>query len=88
MAKKKTRPPGQGRPPTGEGGARISKDYHSVRLRVPPDMRVALNIASGVLSRPQWKVMVDAFFAYIGDGEPLAADQRKVIQEARRVHRK
>jgi hypothetical protein len=88
MAKESKRPPGVGRPPTGLKGEKISRDYHSVRLRVPPDVRRLVEVAAAVLRRPQWRVWVDAFMAYVGEGQALSEDKRKAIRDATRAARR
>ena len=76
-----------GRPPTGLKGERISTDYHRLTLRIPKDLHAVLAAASGALRRPQWRVLIEALLAYVGEGEPLSEPERRAVRTVLRLHR-
>jgi len=66
-------------------GQRVD-DRGSVGL--PPDVRAQLDAAGSVLGRPQWRVLVDAILAYVGNGPGLSDDERRRVRAALRLGRK
>lgn len=75
MTKRRTRKKGKprgmvGRRPTGlSPGDRVS-DYPRLTLRVPSDVRDALNEAAAREQRPAWRILVDAIRYYMARGGP------------------
>jgi hypothetical protein len=57
-------------------------------MRIPKDMQALLVAASGVLRRPQWRVLADALDAYVGGGTPLTAEQQRAIRQLVKLHQK
>lgn len=74
-----------GHPPTGLRPGEKLSDYQRMTIRLPPDVRAGLDAAGYVLGRPQWRVLVDAILAYVGDGPGLSADEQRRVRVARRV---
>ena len=77
-----------GRHPTGlRPGERLS-DYKRLTIRLPSDVQGELIAASGALRRPQWRVLIAAIRAYVGNGPPLSAAERRVVRAVLRLHEK
>jgi hypothetical protein len=53
-----------GRPPAGDGGARV-KDYPQVSFRLPKESRDKLVALSKVRKQPQWRLIVDSVECYL-----------------------
>jgi hypothetical protein len=74
-----------GRPPAGEGGARV-KDYPQVSLRLPTEIRDKLAALSKVRKQPQWRLVVESIECYLRD---LPNDEqmqiRRLLQRKRTV---
>jgi len=88
MAKQRTTKKRPGHPPTGiRPGEKVS-EYERVTLRLPPRLRQRLAAAAGALNQPQWRVMIDALEAYLGDGKPLAGDERRVVKAVLQLQQK
>jgi hypothetical protein len=64
-----------GRPPSGRSD-RISKDYKQFTMYMPPADHKKLAAASAALRRPRWRVLLDAFLAYLGEGRTMTDDER------------
>ncbi len=74
-----------GHPPTGlRPGDKLS-DYPRMTIRLPPEVRAELDAAGYVLGRPQWRVLVDAIRAYVGNGPGLSEDERRRVRAALKV---
>jgi hypothetical protein len=78
---RRTRPRRRGRPPAGEGGARV-KDYPQLSVRLPRDIREKLVILSRLRRLPQWRLVVDSLECYLRDLPD--AERRRVASLARR----
>lgn len=74
-----------GHPPTGLRPGEKLSDYQRMTIRLPPDVRAALDAAGYVLGRPQWRVLVDAIQAYVGNGPGLSPDQQRRVRSAVRL---
>jgi len=48
-------------------------------------VRADLDAAGYVLGRPQWRVLVDAIRAYVGNGAGLNTDEQRRVRAALRV---
>lgn len=55
-----------GRPPAGDGGARV-KDYPQVSFRLPAEARDKLAALSKVRQQPQWRLVVESVECYLRD---------------------
>ena len=55
-----------GRPPAGDGGARV-KDYPQVSFRLPTETRDKLAALSTVRKQPQWRLVVESIECYLRD---------------------
>ena len=55
-----------GRPPAGDGGARV-KDYPQVSFRLPTEIRDKLAALSKVRKQPQWRLVVESVECYLRD---------------------
>ena len=55
-----------GRPPAGDGGARV-KDYPQVAFRLPAEARDKLAALSKVRQQPQWRLVVESVECYLRD---------------------
>jgi len=55
-----------GRPPAGDGGARV-KDYPQVSFRLPTATRHKLVALSKVRQQPQWRLIVESLDCYLRD---------------------
>ena len=55
-----------GRPPAGDGGARV-KDYPQVSFRLPTEIRDTLAALSKVRKQPQWRLVVESVECYLRD---------------------
>ncbi len=74
-----------GHPPTGlRPGDKLS-DYPRMTIRLPPEVRAELDAAGYVLGRPQWRVLVEAIRAYVGNGPGLSEDARRRVRAALKV---
>jgi hypothetical protein len=82
-AKSTQRKPGH--PPTGLRPGEKLSDYPRMTIRLPHDVRAELDAAGYVLGRPQWRVLIDAIRAYVGEGPGLGDDERKRIRAAVRL---
>lgn len=58
--------PRVGRPPAGDGGARV-KDYPQVSFRLPTEIRDKLAALSKVRKQPQWRLVVESVECYLRD---------------------
>ena len=65
-AKRARRTPKVGRPPAGDGGARV-KDYPQVSFRLPAEARDKLAALSKVRQQPQWRLVVESVECYLRD---------------------
>jgi len=74
-----------GHPPTGLRPGEKLSDYPRMTIRLPPEVRAQLDAAGYVLGRPQWRVLVDAILAYVGNGPGLSEDERRRVRAALRV---
>lgn len=74
-----------GHPPTGLRPGEKLSDYQRMTIRLPPDVRAELDAAGYVLGRPQWRVLVEAIRAYVGNGPGLSEDQRRRVRAACRL---
>lgn len=77
-----------GRPPAGLKGEKISEAYQTVTFRVPQELRAGMKFAAGVLNRPLWRLLIDAYQAYVGDGEPLSAKKLEELRFKRKMKAK
>jgi predicted transcriptional regulator len=57
-------------------------------IRLPPEVRSELKAASSALQRPEWRVLVDAIRAYVGNGPLPTDDERRAIRIVLRLHTK
>ena len=74
-----------GHPPAGlRPGEKVS-DYQRTTIRLPPDVRATLHAIGFALGRPQWRVLIDAINAYVGEGSPLTVDEQAAVRRARRA---
>ena len=85
MASKHAQRPGH--PPTGLRGERVS-EYKRLTVRLPSDVRLELKAAAGALTRPEWRVLVDAIQAYVGSGPALTDEERRAVRVVLRLHEK
>ncbi len=69
-----------GRRPTGLRPGEKSSTYKRLTVRLPGDTQAALSAVSRVVSRPVWRIMVDAVAAYVGDGPPLSETDRRLAR--------
>ena len=77
--------PTMGHPPTGLRPGEKLSDYPRMTIRLPPDVRAELDAAGYVLGRPQWRVLVEAIRAYVGNGPGLSEDAQRRVRAALRV---
>jgi hypothetical protein len=56
-----------GRPPAGARAGERVKDYPQLSVRVPGDVKAALQALSVVMRRPQWRLITDAIDCYLRD---------------------
>lgn len=71
-----------GRPPAGDGGARV-KDYPQVSFRLPTEVRDKLAALSKVRKQPQWRLVVESVECYLRD-----LSRQEQIQIVRLLHGK
>jgi predicted transcriptional regulator len=69
-----------GRPLTGLRPGEKASEYKQLTVRLPDETLSALNAIGRVVSRPMWRVMVDAVAAYLGDGEALSESDRRLAR--------
>lgn len=74
-----------GHPPTGLRPGEKLSDYQRMTIRLPPEVRAELDAAGYVLGRPQWRVLVDAIRAYVGNSPGLTEAERRRVRGALRV---
>lgn len=74
-----------GHPPTGLRPGEKLSDYQRMTIRLPADVRAKLDAAGYVLGRPQWRVLVDAIQAFVGDAPGLSEDERRRVRAAGRL---
>ena len=75
-----------GRRPTGiRPGEKVS-DYRRFAVRLPDDVRAALEAVSGALRRPAWRVVIDAIQAYVGSGPGLTDEERRAVRVVLKLH--
>jgi hypothetical protein len=84
MAKRKGIP-GAGRPPSGLRGESIYKAYPTVTIRVPPEMRNDMTLMVKTLNRPLWRILVEAYKAYLGDSPALDREKQLDVKYARKL---
>jgi predicted DNA-binding protein len=63
-----------GRPPAGTRPGEKVKDYPQIALRLPQEMKKALQLLSVVRAQPQWRIICDAIDCYLRE---LPADERR-----------
>jgi predicted transcriptional regulator len=61
-------------------------DYKRMTIRLPDEVRAALEAAAGTLKRPEWRVIVDAILADVGAGPGLTDDERRVVRAVVKLH--
>lgn len=74
-----------GHPPTGLRPGEKLSDYQRMTIRLPPDVRAELDAAGYVLGRPQWRILVDAIQAYVGNGPALSHEEQRRVRSAIRL---
>lgn len=79
------RRPGSGRPPSGLKGEAISEVYPTVTIRVPPDVRADMTLVVERLNRPLWRLLVEAYRAYLGDAPVLDREKQLEVKWARKL---
>jgi hypothetical protein len=57
------------------------RDYPQVSIRIPPEARMILIATSRVVSKPQWRVFIEALDCYVGK---RSKHERRLIREMSR----
>src|SRR6184192_2381703 len=68
-----------GRPPAGARAGERVKDSPQLSIRLPGEVKAKLHALSLVTSRPQWRIITDAFDCYLRarpDAERRMVDDR------------
>src|SRR5947208_3038010 len=66
--------------------AGASGRYRRMTIRLPDDVRAELEAVAGSLRRPAWRVLIDALRAYVGSGQALSKEERRVVRAVLRLH--
>ena len=71
-----------GHPPAGIRPGEKLTDYKRMTIRLPDDVRAKLDATGFVLGRPQWRVLIDAINAYLGESAVLTEAERRAVKRA------